>query len=129
MALEDGAFLGALFSRSTNPRDPVERRRLLAIYEKCRKARTNMVVSRGNLQQYLYHLHDGPEQQERDRKMQAMEPGEALAWRDSGLSPQLLGYEVDRDIDRFWHLQSEEILAKPHVPPVGVEGTAVRASL
>jgi hypothetical protein len=31
-----------------------------------------------------------------------MEEGEALAWRDSGLSPQLLGYKVEEDVDRFW---------------------------
>lgn len=123
MALEDGAVLGALFSRSTNPRDPVERRRLLAIYEQCRRSRTDMVVSRGNLQQYLYHLHDGEEQRERDRKMQAMEAGEALAWRDSGLSPQLLGYEVDRDIDRFWYKKDEER------QDALSSGGAVRASL
>ena len=122
MALEDGAVLGELFARSKNPRDPAERKRLLSIYEKCRKPRTEMVVKRGNLQQYLYHLHDGAEQQERDRKMQAMEVGEALAWRDSGLSPQLLGYEVDKDIDRFWYTKSEDLMK------LAVAGTA-RASL
>lgn len=108
MALEDAAVLGELFGRSTNPRSPLEKRRLLAIYEKCRKPRTEMVVRRGNLQQYLYHLHDGPEQQERDRKMRAKEPGEALAWRDSELAPQLLGYEVSKDVDRFWHTEMSE---------------------
>jgi salicylate hydroxylase len=59
-----------------------------------------MVVERGNLQQYLYHLHDGAEQEERDRKMQ-MEPtppGEALAWRDPELSPKLLGYNYLEDV-------------------------------
>lgn len=122
MALEDGAVLGELFARSKDPRNSVERRRLLDIYEKCRKPRTEMVVRRGNLQQYLYHLHDGPEQQERDRKMRAMEAGEALAWRDSGMSPQLLGYEVDKDVDRFWYTSSEELMES------AAEG-AVRASL
>lgn len=109
MALEDAAVLGELFGRSENPREPSEKRRLLAIYEKCRKPRTEMVVERGNLQQWLYHLHDGPEQEERDRAMKAMEPGEALAWRDSGLSPQLLGYKVEEDVDRYWQWDGEEI--------------------
>lgn len=109
MALEDAAVLGELFARSENPREPSEKRRLLAIYEKCRKPRTEMVVERGNLQQWLYHLHDGPEQEERDRAMKAMEPGEALAWRDSGLSPQLLGYKVEEDVDRCWQWNGEEI--------------------
>lgn len=102
MALEDAAVIGELFGRSENPRDPEEKRRLLAIYEQCRKPRTEMVVERGNRQQWLYHLHDGPEQEERDRAMREMEEGEALAWRDPGLSPQLLGYKVEEDVDRFW---------------------------
>ena len=66
-----------------------------------------MIVKRGNLQQYLYHLHDGEEQRERDRKMAAKEEGEALAWRDSGLSPQLLGYEVCKDVDRYWYVDAD----------------------
>jgi 2-polyprenyl-6-methoxyphenol hydroxylase-like FAD-dependent oxidoreductase len=44
MALEDAAVLGELFGRSENPRDPADKRRLLAIYEQYRKPRTEMVV-------------------------------------------------------------------------------------
>ena len=102
MALEDAAVLGELFGRSQNPRSAAEKQRLLGLYEQCRKPRTEMVVQRGNLQQWLYHLHDGPEQQKRDHEMQAMNPGEALAWRDSGLAPQLLGYRVEDDVNRLW---------------------------
>ena len=112
MALEDAAVLGEAFGRSDNPRDPAEKRRLLDIYEKCRKPRTEMVVERGNRQQWLYHLHDGPEQRERDRQMQAMEAGEALAWRDSGLSPHLLGYKVEDDVDRFWEASASTVRHK-----------------
>ncbi|KAK5273712.1 hypothetical protein LTR96_000312 [Exophiala xenobiotica] len=102
MCLEDAAVLGELFSRAPNPRSPIVKQQLLEIYEKCRKERTAMIVERGNLQQYLYHLHDGPEQEERDRKMVAKEEGEALAWRDSGLAPKLLGYQVEKDVDQYW---------------------------
>jgi len=98
MCLEDGAVLGELFSRAPNPRNPETKRHLLRIYEQCRKDRTEMVVKRGNIQQHLYHVHDGPEQVERDRKLETEEEGEALAWRDSGLAPQLLGYQVERDV-------------------------------
>ena len=98
MCLEDAAVLGELFSRAPNPRDPRTKRQLVRIYENCRKERTEMVVKRGNTQQYLYHLHDGPEQQERDRKLMAAEEGEALAWRDAGLAPKLLGYQVETDV-------------------------------
>lgn len=114
MCLEDAAVLGELFSRAPNPKDPRTKRRLLKIYEDCRKQRTEMVVKRGNLQQWLYHLHDGPEQEERDRKLRAAEEGEALAWRDSGLAPQLLGYQVEKDVSYspsdfvIWDISNED---------------------
>ncbi|EXJ78896.1 hypothetical protein A1O3_08396 [Capronia epimyces CBS 606.96] len=98
MCFEDAAVLGELFSRAANPRNPKVKRQLLAIYEQCRKPRTEMIVKRGNKQQYLYHLHDGEEQVERDRKMREKEEGEALAWRDIGLADKLLGYKVERDV-------------------------------
>lgn len=122
MALEDAAVLGELFGRSTNPRDAAEKRRLLAIYEQCRKPRTEMVVERGNRQQWMYHLHDGPEQRERDRAMQAMEEGEALAWRDSALSPQLLGYKVEEDVDRYWNTGYEDVNEQKADSPVQFQG-------
>jgi salicylate hydroxylase len=122
MALEDAAVLGELFGRSTNPRDPAEKRRLLSIYEQCRKPRTEMVVERGNRQQWLYHLHDGPEQRERDRAMREMEEGEALAWRDSDLSPQLLGYKVEKDVDRYWHTGHEDDCEQKADSPVQFQG-------
>ncbi|KAE9987123.1 hypothetical protein EG327_003984 [Venturia inaequalis] len=102
MCLEDAAVLGELFSRAPNPKDPRTKKQLLKIYENCRKERTEMVVQRGNLQQWLYHLHDGPEQEERDRKMRVAEEGEAMVMRDSGLAPQLLGYQVEKNIDQYW---------------------------
>ncbi|RLL98896.1 hypothetical protein CFD26_101691 [Aspergillus turcosus] len=68
-----------------------------------------MVVDRGNVQQYLYHLHDGPEQEERDRKMRMVPTpeGEALAWRDPGLAPKLLGYDHIADVDLNWNVEDE----------------------
>jgi len=99
MSLEDGAVLGECLSRITS-KSAESKRLALRIYEKCRKSRTEMVVQRVNLQQHLYHLHDGPEQEERDRKM-SMVPtpaGEALAWRDPDLAPKLLGYDHLLDV-------------------------------
>lgn len=108
MAFEDGAVLGECLSRlpdnplisKTSPEFLHAKRGALAVFQECRKQRTKMVVERGNIQQYLYHLHDGQEQQERDSKMQ-MTPtpeGEALAWRDPGLAPKLLGYDHIADV-------------------------------
>ncbi|KAL4892810.1 hypothetical protein BDV59DRAFT_207992 [Aspergillus ambiguus] len=110
MAFEDGAVLGECLSRLPNRKDIFKKspeflrlkRHALTVFQKCRKERTKMVVERGNLQQYLYHLHDGPEQEERDRKMQMVPTpeGEALAWRDPGLAPRLLGYDHISDVSQ-----------------------------
>ncbi|KAI6710155.1 FAD dependent oxidoreductase [Diplocarpon mali] len=103
MALEDGAVLGECLARITS-RSRASKQRALHIYEQCRKGRTEMVVQRGNLQQRLYHLHDGPEQEERDRQMRMVPTpaGEALAWRDPGLAPALLGYDAVKDVEKHW---------------------------
>lgn len=103
MSFEDGAVLGECLGRLTST-TPAAKQHALAVYEKCRKERTEMVVERGNLQQYLYHLHDGPEQEERDRKMRERptSAGEALAWRDPGLAPRLLGYDHLKDVEEHW---------------------------
>lgn len=112
MAFEDGAVLGECLSRlpsdpsidKTSPAFLEAKRHALAVFEKCRKQRTKMVVERGNVQQYLYHLDDGPEQEERDRKMRMVPTpeGEALAWRDPGLAPKLLGYDHIADVSSHW---------------------------
>nr|KAK5441286.1 hypothetical protein LTR18_007130 [Exophiala xenobiotica] len=120
MCLEDAAVLGELFSRAPNPRSPIVKQQLLEIYEKCRKERTAMIVERGNLQQYLYHLHDGPEQEERDRKMVAKEEGEALAWRDSGLAPKLLGYQVEKDMENAAASVSNPAPPSPAPTPIPI---------
>ncbi|KAL4915018.1 hypothetical protein BDW62DRAFT_219672 [Aspergillus aurantiobrunneus] len=112
MAFEDGAVLGEVLSRLPNtastrkasPEFLARKRHALCVFEKCRKERTQMVVKRGNVQQHLYHLHDGPEQEERDRKMRMVPTpeGECLAWRDPGLAPRLLGYDHIADVNRHW---------------------------
>lgn len=108
MAFEDGAVLGECLSRLPNRPDITKtspeyldaKKHAISVFQECRKQRTQMVVERGNIQQYLYHLHDGPEQEERDRKMQMVPTpeGEALAWRDPGLAPKLLGYDHIGDV-------------------------------
>jgi len=113
MSLEDGAVLGECLSRIAS-KSPAQKQMALRVYEQCRKRRTEMVVQRGNLQQYLYHLHDGPEQKERDRRMRMVPtpPGEALAWRDPELSPKLLGYNHLEDVDQHWPRTEGRIRAR-----------------
>jgi salicylate hydroxylase len=108
MSLEDGAVLGECLSRITS-KSSAQKQMALRVYVQCRKSRTEMVVQRGNLQQYLYHLHDGPEQEERDKRMRMVPtpPGEALAWRDPELSPKLLGYNHLEDVSLLLFLLLE----------------------
>ncbi|TVY20722.1 FAD-dependent monooxygenase [Lachnellula arida] len=101
MSLEDAAILGEIFSRHSSPFSAQKKIQLLDIYQKIRGPRTEIVVERGNKQQYLYHLHDGPEQEERDAVMRAEGPGDALAWKDSSFAPWLLGWVCEEEVDRY----------------------------
>jgi len=101
MALEDGAVLGQLLSFTHSKSDlPLA----LQAYQTCRRQRVARVVERSNLQQHLYHLHDGPEQEERDKRLQEVptRPGEVLGWRDPELAPWLLQYDAYRDAEKHW---------------------------
>lgn len=108
MSFEDGAVLGECLARIPD-KSTRSKKHALRVYEKCRKERTEMVVERGNVQQYLYHLHDGAEQEERDGRMRETptREGEALAWRDPGLAPKLLGYDHLEDVEQHWGMKGE----------------------
>lgn len=108
MSFEDAAVLGKVLGRMKG-KGAEEKIFALKVYQQCRKKRTEMIVERGNLQQTLYHLHDGKEQEERDRKIifngnaasdEEMEAGEALVWRDPVLAPKLLGYDHLEDVSQ-----------------------------
>jgi salicylate hydroxylase len=121
MSLEDGHVLGLCLGRLKG-KSTAEKQRALEVYERCRRERTERVVSRGNRQQYLYHVHDGEEQQERDRQLRGFaefngkgrisrEQYEAqglkveddpLAWRWGGVGSWLLTYICEDDVDRRW---------------------------
>jgi salicylate hydroxylase len=119
MALEDGSVLGLCLGRIKD-KSTSEKKKALEIYERCRRERTERVVSRGNRQQYLYHVHDGEEQRNRDRLLEkfakfngegkiSREQYEAaglsvetdpLAWRWGGVGSWLLTYICEEDVDR-----------------------------
>ncbi|KAI1765415.1 FAD/NAD(P)-binding domain-containing protein [Hypoxylon sp. FL1150] len=121
MALEDGAALGLCLSKLTD-RSREQKLNALEVYEECRKERTERVVERGNYQQYMYHIHDGEEQRERDRKLEAFgeideqllrtpeaitrptaESGDdPLPWRYHGVGGWLLTYDLEKDMEQRW---------------------------
>ncbi|KAF2767126.1 FAD/NAD(P)-binding domain-containing protein [Teratosphaeria nubilosa] len=123
MCLEDAMTLGLCFRKvGSSARD---KRLALAMYEKCRRGRTVNIVERGNLQQVLYHLHDGKERDERDERFRTFAKLEAevqqglrdpkhdlpsglsvgddpFAWRRFGVGAWLLGFDCESDLESQW---------------------------
>lgn len=145
MSLEDGHVLGLCLGNIKN-KSIGEKRKALDIYERCRRERTERVVSRGNRQQYLYHVHDGEEQQERDRLLSEFakfngkgkierEQYEAaglkvemdpLAWRWGGVGSWLLTYVCEEDVER----RTKEVETEAKITsPRNVSDESVRAVL
>ncbi|USP76897.1 FAD/NAD(P)-binding domain-containing protein [Curvularia clavata] len=128
MSLEDGHVLGLCLAR-VKSKSSVEKKKALAVYERCRRDRTERVVSRGNRRQYLYHVHDGQVQEQRDQLLRAFgefngkgkitreeyeERGlrvgdDPLAWRWGGVGSWLLTYVCEDDVERRWReMEMEE---------------------
>ena len=101
-AVEDGAVLGALFEKIEAKSQLQD---LLVIYEAIRKSRTTQVVKgSSHLGANIFHLHDGPRQQERDRQMLEQEPFEGYPnrWADPVFQPFLFGYDAHEEVDKAW---------------------------
>ena len=131
MSLEDGHVLGLCLGK-VKGKSFQEKKMALDVYERCRRLRTERIVARGNKQQYLYHIHDGEEQRERDRlftefgkfngrgKVDVTEYEKAglaaetdpLPWRWGGVGSWLLTYQCDEDVERRWQEIENENTAK-----------------
>ncbi|SCO89040.1 related to salicylate hydroxylase [Fusarium oxysporum] len=127
MALEDGGVLGLCLAKLTD-KSPASKLKALAVYEACRRERTEMVVQRGTYNQWIYHLPDGEEQRQRDERFrqygkwdeewlsgenpiipQSSETGEdPFPWRYHGVGRWLLTYDMWKDVnEKFSQLESE----------------------
>ncbi|KAL6238327.1 hypothetical protein BDW75DRAFT_26700 [Aspergillus navahoensis] len=121
ITFEDAAVLGECLARLTSS-SLAEKKKALAVYELCRKQRTETIVKRGSIQQDLNHLADGVEQEERDAKMRAFEDVEQklmagewkplpddlkegedpLVWRRFGVGGWLFSYDAWEDVEEKW---------------------------
>jgi salicylate hydroxylase len=151
MSLEDAHVLGLCLSRMRG-KSREEKKRALDVYERCRRTRTEQVVARGNVQQHLYHVHDGAEQQERDRLFRAfgqfngkgkvskeayvaegLENGsDPLPWRWGGVGSWLLVYDCEEDVERRWAEVEREGSQEGHTErseKKGKDSTEARAVL
>ncbi len=121
MAIEDAAVLGNLLSRLAHPEQlPI----LLQAYEDLRLPRTAETQNQSRLNQKIFHLPDGPEQQQRDADMrQAAElelervsmhggkngtaagdasVGSTNQWADEKKSRIQFGYDADEAAAQWW---------------------------
>lgn len=105
-ALEDGAVLGALFEKIEHKSQLPD---LLVIFEAIRKARTTRVVTGSTDLRDIFHMHDGPRQQERDRQLLEQEPFEGYPnrWADPVFQQFLFGYDSYEEAGRAWRTYME----------------------
>ncbi|KAL4898065.1 hypothetical protein BDV59DRAFT_197019 [Aspergillus ambiguus] len=121
ITFEDAAVLGECLDR-IKYNGAEEKKNALAVYELCRKRRTETVVERGTVQQDLNHLDDGMDQEDRDHKMRAfeaverdwqagkreplphglMEGQDPLVWRRYGVGEWLFRYDPVQDVRQRW---------------------------
>ncbi|CZR54870.1 uncharacterized protein PAC_04754 [Phialocephala subalpina] len=103
MAVEDGYCLGRLLSYISSRSQLPD---ILTIYEALRKARTTRVVKQSSHYQQIFHIHDGPRQEERDRQLAEFneEPYEGYPnkWRDPVFREWLWGYDVNVEVEKAW---------------------------
>ncbi|KAH9979482.1 hypothetical protein BGW80DRAFT_1164422 [Lactifluus volemus] len=109
IAVEDGAVLGALLSyiSSLSQLSP-----LLHAYQNLRLPRATATQESSRLNQKIFHLHDGPEQRERDEAMRAamhaeldgqpIPDGNPNQWADRTKSKVQFDYDAYAEVDRWW---------------------------
>ena len=132
MAIEDAAVLGNLLSRLAHP-DQLPA--LLQGYEDLRLPRTANAQNQSRLNQNIFHLPDGPEQEQRDADMRTLaqrelerfhngdltsgteEAGDRDAaegsqnqWADEKKSRIQFGYDADEAAETWWREGGERKL-------------------
>jgi salicylate hydroxylase len=111
VAIEDGAALAECVSRAESVDDLPA---LLKAFEAIRKPRSELISDAAMENGKIWHYADGPEQQERDRKMQ-LTPEQQEAedearsahvenpnkWSDKNFQPWLFGYDTIKETNDF----------------------------
>ena len=118
MAIKDAAVLGNLLSRLSHPS---QLRALLQAYEDLRLPRTAETQNQSRLNQTIFHLPDGPEQERRDASMRKATEvelrrwregravgedrleGSANQWADEKKNVEQFAYDADQAAERWWY--------------------------
>jgi salicylate hydroxylase len=123
MAVEDGAVLGNLFSRISSRKQIGP---LLHAYQEIRYDRASATQNASRFNQKIFHLEDGPEQEERDNQMrEAMYAaqrafrgevaeqdtageGNPNTWADKSKSKIQFSYDADAEAEKWWEEKGEK---------------------
>lgn len=116
MAVEDGLVLGLLLGRLQNSeRIPHADRRtyinsVLRLCESLRKKRTTINVKGAVANRYMFHMHDGPEQEARDRELAEADwqKPSKWGWADPGYQRKMLGFDSVADTNRAFEVWLSE---------------------
>ncbi|PIL32082.1 hypothetical protein GSI_06787 [Ganoderma sinense ZZ0214-1] len=142
MAIEDAAVLGNLLSRLAHP---VQLPVLLQAYQDLRLPRTTNAQNQSRLNQTIFHLPDGPEQEQRDADMrkaaeyelrgvaaskdsQALE-GSVNQWADESKSRDQFGHDADEVAEEWWRDVGERKLGLASATPGGGSSPTVSSRL
>lgn len=103
-AIEDGAVLGHLFAKVPTRETRRSIPDILKIYERLRKERTAKVVRKSADFRVVFHMEDGPLQEERDRVLLEETPVEGFPFlfADPSIQHFLFDYDVAREVDEAW---------------------------
>ncbi|KAJ5982627.1 hypothetical protein N7451_012727 [Penicillium sp. IBT 35674x] len=114
MAVEDGTVVGFLLGslKADYPTDVSQDQihSILKLYEKVRKSRTTLNVLGAVANRQLYHMVDGPEQEQRDQDLR--DPTKHSKWQFTDYTYQndLLGFDVIKDAEKqyaIWKTQAK----------------------
>lgn len=130
MALEDAAVLGSLLSHISSPEQlPF----FLKAYEKLRHTRASKTQASSRLNQHVFHLPDGPDQEARDNDMRAAmatelaqregeaevtpeggadNEGNANQWADRKKNIEQFSYDADAVAEQWWQDEGEAMMRK-----------------
>lgn len=112
MAIEDAGVLGRLFSHLSHRSQIAP---LLEAYESLRLPRTAATQASSRLNQHIFHLPDGPDQEARDEAMRSamnvelgisdasnVHNGNPNQWADKEKNKIQFGYDADEVAENWW---------------------------
>jgi salicylate hydroxylase len=108
--VEDAAVLGNLFSHLSAHSQITP---LLHAYQSIRYARTAETQASSRLNQHIFHLQDGEEQERRDKSMleawlhSDKGGGNANQWADQVKNMRQFGYDADEEAEKWWNEEGE----------------------